>query len=184
MRILCFLAIALMTVSTAQAQEPVKEKVKEEPCKPAEVDYSEKPESLVRKYEQRQADIEGIDVDCNGILDSKEREAARKNKFKDADINNDGTITPIEAQAILGGVQKQNEEKETSELLTERRVKKMQSRLNTMDANEDGKISQSEYDDYYKARDEKLDRDGDGKLDITEYRTDTEHKKRSKSRDD
>lgn len=181
MRIAFLLAVLLLFAPAARAQTP-------DPAAPAcqtvPGDYSDKPDSLARRYEKREADMKDMDANCDGILQPEELTKGRQGRFEAADANGDGVISDAEAKALALGAEKKAADLKSPETLQKRDGATTEERLKDMDADKDGQVSQAEYEAYYKARAEKLDKNKDGSLDIGEYRTDTERNKHKKKREE
>ncbi|MBK7361482.1 MAG: hypothetical protein IPJ01_03990 [Micavibrio sp.] len=64
-----------------------------------------------------------------------------------------------------------------------KRAKRLENRYQNADTNEDGKISEQEYNAYFGGRYQKFDRDGDGVISEKEYRSDSEKMPRSYSKE-
>lgn len=137
------------------------------------------PPQLQKLYDRRQADIDAMDANKDGILQPEELQAGTDGKFKAADLNGDGVISPEEAQQAVATFETDHQDMYGNQ--TERKGRELEQRLDKIDANEDGIISQAEYEAYYKERYTKLDKDGDGALNVKEYETDVEEKRRRRN---
>ena len=135
------------------------------------------PYSLQKLYALRLPSFTAADLDCDGFLDGKEIKAMVDAKFDAADTNRDGVISEAEAQGVIGDFE-ESAASNGSNVIVAPRATTLKHRLAAMDADQDGVITRAEFEAYYQARYQKLDRDGDGRLDITEYQTDDEDNRR------
>lgn len=142
---------------------------------------------LQKKYDNRAAEMQRLDVNKDGILQASELQQGVGTQFDAADTNKDGIISEQERAAVLGAVQATGAEK-VGPALGERRAVKVENRYNQADANKDGNVSKEEYDAYFGARYQTYDRDGDGIITDKEFRTDYEtlpgHYKKPPKKDD
>lgn len=156
-------------------------------CAPVTVMAEEKPyvpEQLQRKHDRRLQDIKPYDKNKDGILDAKEQAASVKGKFTALDKNKDGKITAEEmagAGDAYAAARTKKEPTANPEILR-REVKDLQKRLNEADANKDGVVSPKEYEEFQKARITRMDKNGDGKVDASEYRLDGEEWSKNKKK--
>jgi Ca2+-binding EF-hand superfamily protein len=128
---------------------------------------------IQKKYDNRAAEMERLDVNKDGILQASELQQGVGTQFDAADTNKDGIISEQERAAVLGAVQETGAEK-VGAGLGERRAVKVDNRYNQADTNKDGQVSKEEYDAYFGARYQTYDRDGDGIISEKEFRTDYE----------
>lgn len=172
--LLCFTVPALaQDMDTAQQQE-------EESCEPDPIDYSDRYGATKKRYERRQAEINQMDKDCDGILSEEEREEAMGQRFEEADLNQDGIISKSESEAMIDRFE--NNAPSTYIDLTGRNIDQYGETVKKIDLDDNGTISAEEYEEYYNQRYKKLDEDGDGTINVDEYRADVETSRRKKRR--
>lgn len=138
------------------------------------------PKSLERKYEQRAPEIKKLDLNEDGILQSEEIQAGIQSKFDAMDINKDGVVSADEQRGAASNFKK--DKGETYGKFIDKRARKLENRMKNADANEDGVISSGEYETYFGARYQNMDKDGDGTLNVKEFRTDTERVRKRKKK--
>lgn len=142
----------------------------------------EVPPNIQRKYDRRLMEIKLLDKNKDGVLQAGELLGSVKDKFDTADANKDGVISSEEKKALIETLK--NQWQEIYGIRAEKMAKRLESRYNNADTNEDNQISQQEYDAYFGARYQNFDRDGNGIITEKEYRTDAENVPRSYLRDD
>ncbi len=131
-----------------------------------------------QKYDNRLTEMQKLDVNKDGILQTSELQQGVLEKFDAADTNKDGFISDEERAAIVDSVQDMGNE-QVGEKLGERRAANVDRRYNVTDTNEDGKVSKEEYEAYFGNHYQAYDRNRDGIIDEKEYRSDYEtHKNR------
>jgi Ca2+-binding EF-hand superfamily protein len=162
-----FLAVALLAFSVPAQAEDKKDDV---------------PSNIQQKYDRRAEEIKTLDKNKDGILQANELGQSVDKKFDAADANKDGVLSPEETAASLERFKAQGQE--TYGNMTDKRAKRLENRYQNADTNEDGKISEQEYNAYFGSRYQKFDRDGDGLITEKEYRTDVEKVPRSYMRED
>lgn len=134
------------------------------------------PPSLQKLYDQRKTDITAMDTNGDGVLSPDELAAATQAKFDAADTNKDGVISSEEQSATVGAFKQTQQE--TYGAQTANKAVQLQNRFDAADANHDGTVSKAEYEAYYSQRYQKFDKNADGKLDVKEYQTDTESRRK------
>lgn len=169
------LATRAETPATTTEVPAEKEDAVPPPCTPEKKDFSDKSPSIEKKYGRRQAEIDKMDANCDGVLQADELQKGIDARFEAADADKDGVLSQAESAAIIG--QFKADEQEEYGVATDKKARKLEKRLDKADANEDGKISAEEYSAYYKKRYGKLDNNKDGILDVREFETDVEDKR-------
>ncbi len=129
-----------------------------------------------KRYDRRAAEMEGIDLNGDHILDAEEIKNGVQARFKGVDTDGDGFLSPQEQKALSTNYKKNYGEAYGA--LVDKKMKTLNNRLKVMNKDKRGGISIKEYEDYYTQRYKKLDKDDDGSLNVREYRTDTERRKR------
>ena len=155
------------------------EKTEPEPCTPTEKDFSDKAVSVAKKYERRQTEIDKMDSNCDGVLQPKEIQKGVDARFAAADTNKDGVISKEEAAAMVEDFKEEGQQGYGS--LTDSSARKLETRLDKADKNNDGVITSDEYKKYYNDRYKKLDKNDDGILDVKEFQTDVERPKKHRN---
>gem|GEM_PF-6577311 len=161
------------TEEVVAAEEPEAE---EEACTPIVQDFSNQSPSIAKRYTRRQAEIDKMDTDCDGILQPEERTTAIETQFSTADADEDGVLSKAEAAAIIDAF-KENSQGAYGGLI-DKKTRKLEVRIKNMDKNDDGKITAAEYRSYYQSRYKSLDKNNDGALDVREFKTDVESRRR------
>ena len=150
-----------------------------EPCKPEEKDFSDKAVSVAKKYERRQTEIDKMDSNCDGVLQSGEIRKGIDTRFVAADTDKDGVLSKEEAAAMVEEFKEEGQQEYGS--LTDSSARKLETRLDKADKNNDGVITSDEYKKYYNDRYKKMDKNGDGALDVKEFQTDVERPKKPRN---
>lgn len=135
------------------------------------------PEYQQERYDIRKAEIAKLDLNRDGFLDVKELNANMAVQFRAADKDADGFISPEESSGFIESFKEQQSELYGDK--TKARSQSLGNRLTMADVNKDDKISWPEYSEYFGRRYKVFDRNGDGKIDALEYRTDAERVPRS-----
>lgn len=156
---------------------PVCAQSQTEPPSPRKV-----PASLQKLYDQRKTDITAMDTNGDGVLSPDELAAATQTKFDAADTNKDGIISPAEQAATVGAFRQTQKPVYGSQ--TANKAVQLQNRFDAADANKDGTVSKEEYESYYNARYRGFDKNGDGALDVKEYQTDVENRRKRRRNND
>tara|TARA_R110001592_G_scaffold31482_1_gene110934 strand:+ start:9754 stop:10278 length:525 start_codon:yes stop_codon:yes gene_type:complete len=137
-------------------------------------DDDEVPAHIQRKYDRRLEEMKTLDTNQDGILQTDELKQKSKTSFNGADTDKDGILSKKEIEAARENTKKKSKEKYDSKNLANRHAMKTKVQLKNADKNDDGKVSQEEYEAYYGARHNIFDRDGDGVVTEKEYRSDLE----------
>ena len=157
----------------AAAPPPQVAKAPAAPCKPEEKkDPSGKLSSLDKKYGQRQAEIDKMDANCDGVLQPEEMQKGVEARFAAADTNKDGVLSEEESAAIVE--QFRTEAQQENAAAANRGSQKLKNLLGKVDKDGDGNISAEEYKGFYGDRYRQFDQNGDGGVDVKEFRSDTE----------
>lgn len=120
----------------------------------------------------RLSEIQVLDVNRDGKLQVGELLDSIKEKFAAADENHDGVISIGETENVLNAYQSSNTAAFGKNVKA--RTESLGNRYKSADANNDGKITEAEFYDYFGRRHEALDLNGDGIISVEEYRMDSE----------
>ena len=137
-------------------------------------DEEEIPPQLQKKYDRRLEEMKPLDANQDGVLQAEELERKSKMSFGVADTDKDGILSKKEIEAAQESTKEKSKDKYDSKNIANRHAMKVKSQLKNADKNDDGKVSQEEYESYYGARHKTYDRNGDGIITEKEYRSDLE----------
>ena len=143
------------------------------PCAAIAEGENKIPPALQKKYDLRQQEMNSLDLNKDGILQAKELRKKPQETFDSKDINKDGILSADEINAIQQDIQKKSSI-ENNDNVAKKQAMKAKIQLKNADRNEDGIVSQQEYESYYGQRYQNFDQDGDGVVTEKEYRTDLE----------
>lgn len=102
--------------------------------------------------DHHKARLEAVDTDGNGKISKAEADAARDRKFKEADLNGDGSVSFEEFQAMA----------------EKRRQMRLKRRFERSDKDGNGTLSSDELGSRHASHFERMDKDGDGEISAEE----------------
>lgn len=108
------------------------------------------------------------DADGNGSISAAEYDQAALKRFKRMDANHDGVIDATELAAVAKKIEDRRAERPDAGLKAGKAGKGGEAKLEAMDTDHDGKITEAEALAASKARFAKLDKNHDGQLDAAE----------------
>jgi Ca2+-binding EF-hand superfamily protein len=141
----------------------------------ARADDDKVPAHIQKQLETRKQDMKKLDANQDGFITPAELQGGVTMKFNSADLNKDGILSADEMAAVREQYKAPPKDgSRGGKLDRNQAATRMKTHYKNADLNEDGNISQQEYQQYFGQRYQNFDPDGNGIITEQEYRTDGE----------
>ena len=138
-------------------------------------DKDKVPAHIQKQLESRRQEMKKLDTNQDGVIAPAELQSSVTTKFTAADTNKDGILSADELAASQAQYKQPPQDGTRSGKLDRNlAATRMKTHYKNADLNEDGNITQQEYQQYFGQRYQKFDPDGNGIITEQEYRTDGE----------
>lgn len=121
---------------------------------------------LNQKDASREEEIKKYDLNEDEVLQFEERQSVIMNKFEDADSNKDGAISYDETKNTVSEFEEKGDH---FGKWVDHHGQHLGKKIEAVDLDKDGMISQEEYFFYFNLHYEQMDKNKDGQITIKEY---------------